>query len=354
MRNVNPDYNNISIMSSFMMEYVGSTFNIPELQNAGIDKAKAIYNNFRKYNTLCEYNTPTYYGVDFVGLAFWRELSSSQEMKEMGKILEKELWLDVAAFYNANLQNMCGPYLRSYGIDMKKYNAIVGIWLTVAIDNPKISDLPYQHGVHDECNFIVPIVELGISMPTKALNEFKEFSAPRFITRTTSNYYEGDRLKKVTAAIHKDWMMGGLWGNRKVSHILKTGTMHWNSSDGDIGWLFVPGEGKTNIKVDEQQMEIYLADNEAKTFQIYVYSKNNILENFKGNSWKLANMSLKIKSNLKDKAYILSEEMIDSEGIGSRDYPFIIQVVFTIPVDWNMNEPLVIIEPKYSTKKDFK
>jgi hypothetical protein len=46
--------------------------------------------------------------------------------------------------------------------------------------------------------------------------------------------------------------------------------------------------------------------------------------------------------------------MIDSEGIGSRDYPFIIQVVFTIPVDWNMNEPLVIIEPKYSTKKDFK
>ena len=73
-RNVNPDYNNISIMSSFMMEYVGTTFNIPAYKNAGLEKARAIYTNFLKYNTLCEYNSPTYYGVDFVGLALWREL----------------------------------------------------------------------------------------------------------------------------------------------------------------------------------------------------------------------------------------------------------------------------------------
>jgi len=188
-RNVDPNYNNISIMSSFMMEYLGTEFNIPEYKNAGIEKAKAIYTNFMKYDTLCEYNTPTYYGVDFVGSALWRELSFSQEMKEMGRVLEKELWLDVATFYNANLQNTSGPYLRSYGIDMKKYNAIVGIWIAAAVDNPKLANLPYKHGVHDECDFIVPIVELGISMPTKALDEFKKFSKPRFIARTTSNYY---------------------------------------------------------------------------------------------------------------------------------------------------------------------
>jgi len=46
--------------------------------------------------------------------------------------------------------------------------------------------------------------------------------------------------------------MGGLWGNRKVSHILKTGTIHWNSPSGDIGWLYVPGEGKTNVRVDKK------------------------------------------------------------------------------------------------------
>ena len=347
MRNVNPDYNNISIMSSFMMEYIGVEFNIPELKKAGIEKAKAIYTNFLKYNTLCEYNTPTYYGVDFVGLALWRELSFSQEMKEMSKVLEKELWLDVATFYNANLQNMSGPYLRGYGIDMKKYNAIVGIWIAVAVDNSTLANLPYKHGVHDECNFIVPILELGISMPAKSLDEFRKFSKPRFISRTTSNYYEGDRLKKVTAYIQKDWMMGGLWGNRKVSHILKTGTMHWKAEDGDIGWLFVPGEGKTNIKVDEQQMEIYLADNQAKTFQIFVYSKGISPENFQENRWKLPKMQLGIKSNLKLNAEIMPKEMIDNEGVGTKDYPYVIKVEYTIPSNWNPSEPLIIITPKY-------
>jgi len=155
-------------------------------------------------------------------------------------------------------------------------------------------------------------------------------------------------LKKVTATIQKDWMMGGLWGNRKVSHILKTGTMHWKSDNGDIGWLFVPGEGKTNIKVDEQQMEIYLADNQAKTFHIFVYSKNSTPENFQETLWKLPNMTLKIKSGLIAKAEVLSKEMIDSGGGGTRDFPYIIKVEYTIPANWNINEPLVILEPKYS------
>jgi hypothetical protein len=348
MRNVNPDYNNISIMSAFMMEYIGATFEIPALKKTGIEKANAIFANFQQYHTLCEYNSPTYYGVDFVGLALWRELSFSIEMKKMGAILEKELWLDVATFYNANLQNICGPYLRGYGIDMKKYNAIVGIWIAAAVDNPKLANIPYKHGVHDECNFIVPIAELGISMPTKALSQFKAFDSPRFITRTTSNYYEGDRLKKITAMIQKNWMMGGLWGNRKVSHILKTGTMHWRCADGDIGWLFVPGEGKTNVKVDEKQMEIYLADPQAKTFQIFVYTKNNSPANFTDKRWSVANMNLGVQSKLQMvNTEPLSQKMIDSEGVGTKDYPFVMKVEYEIPANWDLNNPLVIITPNY-------
>jgi len=278
VRNVNPDYNNISIMSSFMQDYIGSQFDLPEIKAAGIRKAKEIFSNFQKYNTLCEYNSPTYYGVDFTGLALWREMSVAPEFREMGKLIEKELWLDLAQFYNANLQNICGPYLRSYGIDMKKYTAITGVWITVAVDDSLIAMVPGSKGPHNETNFIVPIFDLGISMPEKALAQFKGFDEPRFLSRTTSNYYEGDRLKKVTAYIQKDWMMGGLWGNRKVSHILKNGTMHWRSDKGDIGWMYIPGEGKTNVIVDEKQMKIYLADTAAKNFELLVYSKTVLLK----------------------------------------------------------------------------
>ena len=346
MRNVNPDYNNISIMSSFMMEYVGTAFNIPDYKRAGIEKAKAIYANFLKYNTLCEYNSPTYYGVDFVGLALWRELSFSPEMKDMSNKLEQELWLDVATFYNANLQNISGPYLRAYGIDMKKSHAIIGTWIAVALDNPKIAAIPGKDGTHHEREFIVPIVEMGISMPLKAWQQFKKFDKPRFITRTTANYYEGDRLKKVTANIQRDWMMGGLWGNRKVSHILKTGTMHWKSEKGDIGWLFVPGEGKTNVKVDETKMQIFLADEKATMFQIFVYEKNITPEFFKENSWKFPQMTLQVKTILKSKPEILSQEMMDSEGVGTKDFPYVINMVFEIPANWDKTIPLIEITPK--------
>ena len=348
MRNVNPDYNNISIMSSFMMEYVGTEFKIPELSFAGIEKAKQIFSNFQKYNTLCEYNSPTYYGVDFVGLALWRELSFSKELQEMSTILERELWLDVASFYNANLQNICGPYLRSYGIDMKKYTAILGIWIAMAVDNPTIASIPGRAGEHNESNFIVPILDLGISIPKKALAQLKQFENSRFLTRTTSNYYEGDRLKKVTAYIQKDWMMGGLWGNRKVSHILKNGTMHWMSLNGDIGWLFIPGEGVTNVKVDEKQMKIYLADPKAKTFSIFVYLNNCSIDDFKDDIWNLLPMQLGVQSILKRTGTIsLSPEEIGNEGVGTKDFPFVIKVTYSILENFDMKEPLVTITPKY-------
>ena len=348
IRNVNPDYNNISIMSSFLLEYIGTAFNIPEIRNAGIQKAKEIYSNFLKYNTLCEYNSPTYYGVDFFGLALWRELSFSQELKVLGKILEKALWLDLSEFYNANLQNICGPYLRSYGMDMKKYNAITGVWIAAAVDNPEIATVPGKSGVTYEYSMIVSILNLGISMPLQALSRLKEFDGPKFISRVTSNYYEGDRLKKVTATIKKDWMMGGLWGNRKVSHILKTGTIHWKSTDEDISWLFIPGEGVTNVQVDEKQMKIYLADPQAKIFSILVYSKNISSENFTDDLWKLLPMQLGIQSGLhRAEAEIVPQEEIDNEGISTKDYPNIMKVVYKIPDNWNPADPLLIINPKY-------
>jgi hypothetical protein len=215
------------------------------------------------------------------------------------------------------------------------------------LDNPKIATIPGRNGVHHEREFIVPILEMGISMPEKALAQFKKFDKPRFITRTTSNYYEGDRLKKVTANIQKDWMMGGLWGNRKVSHILKTGTMHWKAKNGDIGWLFVPGEGKTNVKVDETKMQIFLADTLAKNFQIFVYENNIGPKNFQEDIWKLPNMALKIKTVLTNtNVRILSQEMINSEGVGTKDFPYIMNVIFEIPANWDISKPLVEITPK--------
>ncbi len=58
-RNVTPEYTNISIMSAFLMDYVGTEFKIDELKTAGLQKAKAIYSLYKSHKTFSEYNSPT-------------------------------------------------------------------------------------------------------------------------------------------------------------------------------------------------------------------------------------------------------------------------------------------------------
>ena len=56
IRNVSAGYTNISIMSAFLMEYVGTEFKIDELKNAGLTKARDIYTLYQKHHTWSEYN----------------------------------------------------------------------------------------------------------------------------------------------------------------------------------------------------------------------------------------------------------------------------------------------------------
>jgi hypothetical protein len=46
-------------------------------------------------------------------------------------------------------------------------------------------------------------------------------------------------------------------------------------------------------------------------------------------------------------AAVLSKELIDSEGVGTKDYPFVINVEYTVPPHWNIKNPLVTITPNY-------
>lgn len=348
-RNVGADYTNISIMSAFLMEYVGTQFKIDELKNGGLKKARDIFALYRKNKTFSEYNSPTYYGVTLIAIAFWRELAFSQEMKEMGKTLEQEFWHEVATFYNPNLKNMPGPYFRGYGMNMQKYFAIMGIWIAVAVDNEKQAPIPATtHGAkYGEMSNIAPIFSLGLVIPKAALANLKSFSKSQFISRTVPNTYKGDSLKQVTTTIYKDWMMGGLWGNRRVWGQIKTGTIHWKTTGDDIGWLMVPGDGKTNVKVYKAQMEIYLADPNARTIEFYVYTKNTIISSFTDKLWALSGINLGIQTDLKrTTTENIEPDLFQKQWEVSEKYPNIVKVIYTIPTDWDLKKPLIKIIPK--------
>ena len=348
-RNVRADYTNISIMSAFLMEFVGTEFGLEEIKNAGLKKANDIFKLYQTNHTFSEFNSPTYYGVTLIGLGLWRELSFSKEMQNMGKALEKEFWHEIATFYNPNLKNMPGPYFRGYGMDMRKYFAITGIWIALALDDQKHAPLPPKIGPkYGEMSNLAPIFNLGLVIPKDDLNKLKKFSKAQFITREVPNNYKGDSIKKVTAMISKDWMMGGLWGNKRAWEQIKSGTIHWKTANDDVAWMMVLGDGKTNVKVSKTQMSIFASNSNASSFEVYIYAQTIDHTALSDKVWTLPGMNLNLKTILKiSKTERVSESKILNNQYAVSDHiPFLTKVVFEIPSNWNLDIPLLEIIPK--------
>ena len=345
-RDVGADYSNISIMSAFLMDFTGTTFQMDDLKKSGLKKAREIYQLFQRHQTFSEYNSPTYYGVTLIAIAFWRELGS-EKLKKLGSTLESSMWHEIASNYNPKLKNFVGPYFRAYGMDVKKYYAITSIWIALALDQEKLAPLPAGGGEKiGEMSNITTIMHLGLIIPKSVLFQLKEFDTDRFLDRLVPSRIAGDTLKHVTAVVNKDWMMGGLWGNRRAWNQIKSGTIHWLGSGGGIEWLLVPGEGTTNVRVTKTAMQIFRADEISSSFSIYVYVKDLSEKNFNENLWKFPDMELSVKSNL-ERSYlkITDRNTLYKECAISEEYPAVMKITFQIPSSWKNENPILEITP---------
>ncbi len=345
-RNVGADYTNISIMSAFLMDFAGNEFKINALRTGGLNKANDIYALFQRHRTFSEYNSPTYYGVSLIGLALWRELASEQ-VKNMGIELESALWTEIASNYNPRLKNFTGPYFRGYGMDMKKYYSIAGLWIAIAVGEEKMAPLPQGIGAkQDELSNISPILHLGLTIPRDVLDQLKVSAQGQLIDRFVPNKYTGDTLKHVTAIVNSNWMMGGLWGNRRAWNQIKEGTIHWNNASGETEWLLVPGDGKTNIIVSNTSMKIFSKGQKGSNLDIYVYARELSEKNFQDKMWKFPGMELAINSSLqRTYSKITDSALLNIECAISEEYPAVMKISFHVPSTWLNDNPLIEIIP---------
>jgi hypothetical protein len=346
-RDVAEGYSNISVMSAFLMEYTGTAFKLDSLKHAGLRKAREIVALYRTYSTFNEFNSPTYYGVTLIGLALWREMAYSEEMKAFGKTLEHELWREVATFYNANLKNFPAPYFRSYGMDMQKYNSIIGLWIAVAADDEALAPFPGITAAKGyEMSNIATILHLGLSLSQIDLKQLKDFGSARYIKQRVARTSRADSEKDVTVMVNKDWMMGGVWGSRRAWGQIKTAAIHWKTAAGEVSWVLVPGDGTTNVRVTETNMNIYLADQTASVVEVYLYSANLATNQFHDHQWVLPGMTFQIKTDL-NPSFTGSVEPLafSKKWFVSEQYPEIFRVTYPIATGWNLETPLLEITP---------
>lgn len=237
VRRLQASYTNIALMNAYLLCFAGRRLGDPGWIDQGEQMAREIYRLFKQHDTFEEYNSPTYYGVDLYALALWRVYPMSSLLQQLGAEMEALFWTDIARFYHAGLRNLCGPFDRSYGMDMRHYVALTGewVWLITGKDQSPFpeTDRRFAHAA-DFC-FGPLVAILGTQVPAAARSHFLSFQGERWVERVIS-----DSPRRVaTAWLSDDVMIGAeqTSGSRRGTLQFHPGTIHWRVGPDSVGWV---------------------------------------------------------------------------------------------------------------------
>ena len=292
IRRVDAQYTNIALMSAFLLDYAGKELNKPAWREFGTSLAQEIYDLFRQHGTFYEYNSPTYYGVDIYALGLWRKYGLTSLFQSLGAEMEAELWRDIAQFYHAGLRNLCGPYDRSYGMDMTDYIAVIGLWIAAGVPieiapMPDVSQ-PFEHAGD---YFFVPLVALvDAIVPEDTMPHLMSFQGERLVERTI------ETGREFTAWLSPSLMLGGGRDgiNNSRTDQYYPATAHWIAPDGSVAWLRSCTEHLIQAEATSHELRLWDSESHEYDFIIRVPDANTNM--IQGNTWQLPGMHINIET----------------------------------------------------------
>jgi hypothetical protein len=233
-----PSYTNIALMYGSLWDFAAARSHRADWVEQSRQWQESVYKLFQQHESFNEYNSPTYAGTDFYGLALWRDYGTTARMRTMGTEMEAGLWRATADLYNANLRNISGPYDRSYGMDMQSYVSVVGLCLRTVLDQdqaplPNLDHPPVDHVA--DLFFIPNLVVLDTKIPPDAMKSFRALQSEHQVRRQITD----DRI--ATAWIGKNVIYGGEITNH-TRGVDGTSQFHpvtaqWQMPGGKVGWI---------------------------------------------------------------------------------------------------------------------
>jgi hypothetical protein len=305
---VSPAYSNIALMRAWLEVQAGELFDRAQLGDRGEDLAGRIVERFDAHGAFDEWNSPTYYGVDFYALALWRLYSPSSQLRTWGARLEAELWADLAPWYHAGLGNLAGPYTRAYAMDMRRYVAGLGLWIQAAEPDvvapvPELSR-PFSHS-HDLA--LAPVIaSLGARVPPVARGQLRSFDGERRLERVVSS----DPERIATAWLSAERMIGAergsrRWPGRGEYH---PATVHWRDPDGRTRWIRLVHAGPVDARAEADALSATCAPSRRRGPQStgFLISAADGLE---GDRWRLPGLTVRVRTNADFAGVTRSEDL---------------------------------------------
>lgn len=240
--NLTLGYSNPALMRALVVGWIGARRNNSAFVDYANEQGNLLLDLFKAdgYNTLGEYNAPTYYGMDTWALAANIAYGPKDAtMTTNSEYILTELWKDIADHYNPLLRNMVGPYDRAYTRDMTGHSAVLSLWWWSMFGREYGGQPPL--GEPDLLFDVIQGAAIALVTDTalkyipedtaEALKATGRWSGERFLNKTVRESLDTDVVRVATSWLSADVMIGGIAqaetenrGNQFVPAIV-----HWAS-----------------------------------------------------------------------------------------------------------------------------
>jgi hypothetical protein len=298
-RNVPASYTNIALMTAFLLQFGAERFGEPAWRSTAERLAGEIKARFQATGAFDEYNSPTFYGIDLYALALWRSYAAAPLLREAGAQIEAALWRDIAQFYHAGMHNVAGPYDRSYGMDLRRYVACLGmwIWLATGYERAPFPDLraPLEHAWDFA---IAPVFALvGLRMPADALAHFLAFQGQRLVEHVIAT----EPRRVATAWLGATAMLGAedARGSKPVNEQFHPATIHWLIAGDAVGWIRLRHSVPVDARVEPNRLTIVCAEAAAagQEFVFQISAPGADPAALQHGAWDLPGLAVRVETN---------------------------------------------------------
>lgn len=285
-------YTNIALKRVAFESVAGGLLDEPSWVARAEGLADEVAERHDRHGAFDEYGSPTYYGVDLFALAIARQLSPSSAIRATCARLEAALWRSIARTYHPGLQNLCAPWTRTYGMDMRSYVAKLMLPLRLvapaAAPAPGFApDLPHGHDLF--AGAITALV--GTVAPDDVVTDLARFAphtAEQRIRRSrVATSWLGDAAMAGAEACDDDLS----WWDQYVAAAL-----HWRTPSGEVGWLSVRMPGPSAATAAEGRLDVPATNGSAGA--TVVVGGCGTLRPPRGGRWSLPGIDLEVSAAL--------------------------------------------------------
>jgi hypothetical protein len=122
-------YTNPLLMHVWLLGHVGVRTGSRERVDASRRRVERVAARFERLGDVDEYNSPTYDGVDLFALGLWEHHPPTPLHREVAETMLAGIGARIGALFHPDLGLMCGPFIRAYGVDLRTYVSLIGLWL---------------------------------------------------------------------------------------------------------------------------------------------------------------------------------------------------------------------------------